>query len=125
MLRKGPVPLAVHGVVEYLVGVLFLAAPYLFDFDATRATTLSVAVGVVVLVVAAVTVGPTGLIDELPLPAHVALDYVLAVFWVAIPFVFGISDDGRATAFFLVVGVSHLLLTIATSFVRSEPEATL
>ncbi len=122
MLRKGPIPFAVHGVIEYLVGLLCVAAPYLFDFDTTRATTLSIAVGVVVLVVAAVTAGPTGLIDELPVSAHVALDYVLAIFLIAASFLFGFSNDGKATAFFIGLGVAHLLVTIATSFVRSEPD---
>lgn len=121
MLRKGPIPVAVHGAVEYVVGVLFVAAPYLFDFHPTRATTASIAVGVVVLVVAAVSVGPTGLIDELPLSAHVALDYVLAVFLVAAPFLFGFSHEGKPSAFFIVLGVAHLLITIATRFVPIEP----
>jgi len=123
MLHKGPIPVAVHGIVEYLAGVLFIAAPYLFDFDANRATTMSIGVGVVVLVVAAVSRGPTGLIDELPISAHVVLDFVLAVFLIASAFVFGFSDDGRATAFFIVLGVAHLLITIGTRFVRTDAAA--
>ena len=124
MLRKGPVPVAVHGVVEYLAGVLFIAAPYLFDFEVTRAKTVSIAVGVVVLVVAAVTRGPTGLIDELPVPAHVVLDFVLAIFLISAAFLFGFSDAGKATAFFIVIGVVHLLLTIATRFVPTRAGLT-
>ena len=123
MLRKGPVPAFVHGIIEYLVGVLFIAAPYLFGFEATRATTLSMVVGVVVLVVAAVSAGPTGLIDELPASAHVVIDLVLALFLIAAPFLLGFSEDGRATAFFIVTGVVHILVTIATRFVPTEPGA--
>ena len=123
MLQKGPIPATVHGIIEYLAGVLCIAAPYLFDFMATRAKTLSIAVGVVILVVAAVSKGPTGLIDELPISAHVLLDYVLAVFLIAASFLFGFSEDGKATAFFIVVGVVHLLLTIATRFVPTQAGA--
>lgn len=123
MLHKGPIPVAVHGIIEYLAGVLFIAAPYLFDFEATRATTLSIVVGVVILVVAAVSKGPTGLIDELPVSAHVLLDFVLAVFLIAASFLFGFSEDAKATAFFIVLGVVHLLLTIATRFVRTDAAA--
>ena len=36
MLREGPIPKVVHGAFEYLLGVLFLAAPILFDFDSER-----------------------------------------------------------------------------------------
>ena len=39
---------------------------------------------------------------------------------IAAPFLFGFSDDGTATAFFIVLGVVHLLLTIATRFVSEE-----
>lgn len=124
MLHKGPIPAAVHGIVEYLAGILFIAAPFLFDFEATRATTLSIVVGVVVLVVAAVSKGPTGLIDELPVSAHVVLDFVLAVFLIAASFLFGFSEDGKATAFFIALGVAHLLITIATRFVRTDAAAT-
>ena len=48
------------------------------------------------------------------------LDYVLAVFLIASPFMLGFSDDGTAAAFFIVLGVVHLLLTIATRFVADE-----
>ncbi len=124
MLHKGPIPAAVHGIIEYLAGVLFIAAPYLLGFEATRARTLSIVVGVVVLVVAAVSKGPTGLIDELPVSAHVVLDLVLAVFLIAASFLFGFSEDGKATAFFIVFGVAQLLITIATRFVRADAPAT-
>ena len=63
MFKHGPVPAFVHGVIEYLAGALFIAAPFLFGF----------------------------------------------------------SDDGTATAFFIVLGVVHLLLTIATRFVSGSP----
>ena len=60
------------------------------------------------------------------------LDYVLAIALIAAPFVLGFTDDGTATAFFIVLGVLHLLLTIATRFIREprrsrperEPERT-
>ncbi len=123
MLHKGPIPAAVHGIIEYLAGVLFIAAPFVFDFEATRARTLSMAVGVVVLVVAAVSKGPTGLIDELPVSAHAVLDLVLAVFLIAASFLFGFSEDAKATAFFIVLGVAHLMITIATRFVRADAAA--
>ena len=121
MLRDGPIPRFVHGVIEYLAGVLAIAAPFLFSFDSDGATWISVAVGVIILVVAASTVGPTGLVDQIPLAAHVTLDYVLAVALIAMPFIAGFSDETAPTAFFIALGVAHLLVTIATRF--KQPEA--
>lgn len=123
MLRQGPVPAFVHGVIEYLAAVLLIAAPFLFSFDDGTAKACSIVVGVVVLIVAASTAWRTGMISSIPVSAHVALDYVVAALLIAAPFLFGFSDDGTATAFFIVLGVVHLLLTIATRFVVEERPA--
>jgi hypothetical protein len=120
VLRQGPVPAFVHGVIEYLAAVLLIAAPFLFSFDNGTAKAVSIVVGVLVLIVAASTAWRTGMISSIPVPAHVALDYVVAALLIAAPFLFGFSDDGGATAFFIVLGVVHLLLTIATRFVVEE-----
>ena len=120
MFRQGPVPAFVHGLIEYGAGVLFIAAPFIFAFDSDTATAVAIVAGVVVLIVAASTDMSTGLIKSIPVAAHVVLDYILAAVLIASPFLFGFDEDGTATAFFIVLGVIHLLLTIATRFIR-EP----
>ena len=121
-MRQGPIPLFVHGAIEYVAGVLFIVAPFLLSFDSGAATALSIIVGVAVLAVAAATEGPTSLVNQIPTAAHVALDYVLAVLLIAAPFLAGFSDESEPTAFFIVLGVAHLLITIGTRF-RSAAEA--
>ena len=121
MFKQGPVPAFVHGVIEYVAGALLIAAPFLFAFDDDTATAVSIVAGVVILVVTASTALPTGLIKSIPVQAHVILDFAMAAVLIAAPFLFGFSDDGTATAFFIVLGVVHLLLTIATRFVSEAP----
>jgi hypothetical protein len=121
MFKQGPVPAFVHGVIEYLAAALFIAAPFLFSFDDDTATAVSIVAGVVILVVTASTALPTGLIKSIPVHAHAILDYAMAAVLIAAPFLFGFSDDGTATAFFFVLGVVHLLMTIATRFVSEGP----
>jgi hypothetical protein len=116
VLREGPIPYAVHGLIEYAAGALFIVAPFLLAFDSGAAKAISVAVGVLVLAVAASTEGPTSLINQIPRSAHAALDYVLALLLVALPFVAGFSDEAAPTAFFIALGVAHLLVTIGTRF---------
>jgi hypothetical protein len=120
VFKEGPVPAFVHGIVEYLAAILFIAAPFIFTFDQDGAVALSLIVGVLVLIIAATTHWRTGLIHSIPVQAHAMLDYVLAIFLIASPFILGFSDDGTAAAFFIVIGVVHLLLTIATRFVAEE-----
>jgi hypothetical protein len=116
MFKQGPIPVFVHGVIEYLAAALLIAAPFAFSFDSDTATAVSIVTGVLVLVVTASTALPTGLIKSIPVQAHVIVDYLLAGVLIASPFVFGFSDDGTATAFFIVLGVVHLLITIGTRF---------
>ncbi len=120
MLRDGPIPLSLHGLIEYVAGVLFIVAPLLLDYDSGAATGVSVAVGVVILVVAATSAFPTGLIPRIPVSVHVTLDFVLAAFLIVSPFIFSFSDETEPTAFFLVLGIAHLLITIGTRFLPSR-----
>ena len=121
MLRQGPIPRFLHGAIEYAAGVLLVAAPFLFGFDADAAVAVSIVGGVVVLVVAASTDGPTSLVDSIPIAAHLLLDVTLAAVLVGSPFLFGFSDESAPTAFFIVLGVAHLLITIGTRFEPGSP----
>jgi hypothetical protein len=123
MLREGPIPRFAHGLIEYGAGALFVAAPFVLGFDAGAAIAASIAVGVLVILVAATTEGPTSIVNSLQIQLHIALDYVLGVFLVACPFIFGFSSEGAPTAFFIVLGVAHLLVTIGTRFLPRREQA--
>jgi hypothetical protein len=123
VLRQGPIPAVVHGALEYLAAGLLIAAPFLFGFDSDAATAASIVVGVAVLVITASTESRTGLAKVIPVAIHAVLDLVLAVFLIAAPFLFGFSDETNATAFFIVLGVVHLLLTIGTRFLPERAPA--
>ena len=116
MLKQGPIPRFLHGFVEYAAAALFFVTPFLLAFDSSAAIAASIVAGVVVLFLAATTEGPTSLINYVPLAAHVVLDYVLAIALIAIPFLAGFSDETAPTAFFIAMGVLHLLVTIGTRF---------
>ena len=120
MFKQGPIPVIAHGVVEYLVAALLIAAPFLFSFDNGTATAVGIVGGVLLLVVTSCTALPTGLVKSIPVRAHVIVDYGLSLLLIAAPFLFGFTDDGTATAFFIVLGVLYLLMTIATRFVSEE-----
>jgi len=120
VIRQGPLPYFVHGLIEYVAAALLIAAPFLFNFHHGSAKAASIVGGVLVLVVAAISVSPTSLVDSLPLAAHILLDFVFAGLMIAAPFLFGFSSESAPTAFFLVLGVLYLLLTIATRFPAHE-----
>jgi hypothetical protein len=116
MLREGPIPRFAHGLLEYAAGALLIVAPFLLSFDSGAATAASIILGVLVLTVAATTEGPTSLANQLPLAVHVLLDYALVAVLIAMPFVAGFSDESAPTAFFIALGVAHLMISIGTRF---------
>lgn len=119
MLRKGPVSRLLHGVWEYVISVLLIASPFLFDFEGGP-TAVAIVLGVALIALAAASEGDSGLVNQVPLTAHALVDYVVAGALIASPFVFGFSDEGEPTALFLVLGVVHLVLSIGT---RYRPES--
>jgi hypothetical protein len=123
VLRQGVFSPFLHGAAEYLAGVLFIVAPFLFGFDSNAATALSIVVGVGILVVTASSELPTGLAKVVPVLLHAIVDFAVAALLIASPFLFGFSGEGAPTAFFIVLGVVHLLLTIGTRFVTGERAA--
>jgi hypothetical protein len=120
MLRDGPISRFAHGAIEYVAGIVFIVAPFVLGFDAGAATAVSIVIGVIVLVVASSTEGPTSLSDALQIQLHILLDFALAAFLIASPFLFGYSDETEPTAFFIAMGVLHLLVTIGTRFKPGE-----
>jgi VIT1/CCC1 family predicted Fe2+/Mn2+ transporter len=121
VLRAGPISMFMHGVLEYAAGAIFIAAPFFFGFDSDAATALSIIVGVLLLAIGASTDAPTGLAKTIPVEIHAVVDFALAVLLIAAPFLFGFRDESGATAFFIVVGVVHLVLAIATRFREPRP----
>jgi hypothetical protein len=123
VLRQGPFSTFVHGAVEYAAAALFIVAPFLFEFDSDAATAISIVVGVAILVVTASSELPTGLAKVIPVTIHMVLDIVVAAVVIAAPFLFGFSGERGATAFFIVLGILHLLLTIGTRFLPARAVA--
>jgi hypothetical protein len=114
--RRGSVPLALHGLIEYAGGALTVVAPFTLNFDSDIAIAIAVIIGSGVIVLGLATQAPTGVFRTVPLDSHIVLDYVLGLVLVASPFVFGFTDDETALAYFLIAGVGYLALTVLTRF---------
>jgi hypothetical protein len=120
MVKQGPIPAFIHGVLEYVAGVALIALPLLLGYDAGSATAASIVLGVLLLVLAATTSWNTSLVNSVPLPVHILLDYALAAVLIASPFLFSFSDESTPTAVFIAAGVIHLLVSIGTRYRRDD-----
>jgi VIT1/CCC1 family predicted Fe2+/Mn2+ transporter len=121
VFRQGPFPAFVHGLLEYVLGGLFIALPLVLGYDSGAATAASIVIGVLLIAIAASTDWGMSLNKQIPKPAHFALDWALAGVMIASPFLFGFSGESAPTAIFIAAGVLHVLLTIGTRF-GSRPE---
>lgn len=87
------IPRKIHGVLDYVIGLLLIAAPWLLGFSANEpATIVACAVGFAALVYSLVTKYEVGLIPLIPFRVHLVLDVVSGVFLAASPWIFGFAD---------------------------------
>ena len=119
LLRRGSIPLFLHGLLEYGVGVLLIASSSLF-YDENTATAVSILLGAAVLAITALSDMPTALLRRIPMSAHIFLDFAIGVLIVVSPFVFAFSDEAEAVASFLVIGLGYLFMTALTRFGSRE-----
>jgi hypothetical protein len=116
MFSRGPVPAFVHGVLDYVVAGILIAGAFVLSFEEDAPTILALVAGLGVLLLTAFTAWTTGIVKSIPVVAHAMLDYLLGVFLVIAPFLFGFNDDNTASVFFVLLGIAVLLLTVATRF---------
>jgi len=124
-MPRGPLPLSAHQVIEPVAALLLIAAPWIFGFsDNDTATTLSVIVGVVVLVTGMSTRWRMSLVKLIPLRTHFMMDVGVGIALIVLPFVAGFSDHGGATRFFVIVGVLELGTALMTRWDQREEVGT-
>jgi hypothetical protein len=114
-MPRGPIPLKTHQAIEPIAALLLIAAPWIFGFsDNDTATTISVIVGVVVLLTGMSTRWRMSLVKLIPLRTHFMMDVGVGIALIVIPFIAGFSDHGGATRFFVIAGVLELATALMT-----------
>jgi len=113
--------LSAHQAIEPIAALLLIAAPWIFGFsDNDTATTLSVIIGVVVLLTGMSTRWRMSLVKLIPLRTHFMMDVGVGLALIVLPFVAGFSDHGGATRFFVIAGVLELGTALMTRWDQRE-----
>ena len=88
-----------HAVIDYIMGVLLIAAPWLFDFaNGGAAQWVSVILGLGMLIYRIVTNYELGMLKILPMNIHLAIDYAAGIILAIIAF--GMMADPKKVDFF-------------------------
>lgn len=106
-----------HGYMDYLVGLLLIAAPWLFNFDRGGAETwVPVILGAGVIVYSLLTDYELGASRTISMRTHLMLDFLGGAFLAVSPWLFGFAD---------YVWQPHLILGIfdmgAAMFTKLHP----
>jgi hypothetical protein len=111
------IPTKIHGYLDYLMGALLIAAPWLFDFAEGGAETwVPVVLGAGAIVYSLMTDYELGATNAISMRTHLTLDLMSGALLAASPWLFGFAD---------YVYTPHLVLGLleigAALMTRREP----
>lgn len=87
------IPTRIHGILDYLMGILLIAAPWIFNFNRGGAETyVPVILGAGVIMYSLLTDYELGVVKKIPMNLHLSLDIFGGVFLAVSPWLFGFSD---------------------------------
>jgi hypothetical protein len=113
-----PLTATQHGLLDYGVGVLLLAGPWIFNFNEVSAvvTYTMVAMGSIVLLLSLFTNYPLGIIKAVPFPTHGAIETVGAIGLLASPWVMDFAELDIARNLAIIVSVAYLGVIALTNY---------
>jgi hypothetical protein len=109
-----------HGIVDYIVGIILFFAPSLFGFAdfGGAAVTIPQILGIAILIVTLLTRFEVGLIKLIPMKLHLAFDYLGSILLLTSPWLFGFSNlPSVAWVPHVIVGALILLQALMTETV--------
>ncbi len=86
------IPTRVHGMMDYLMGVLLIVAPWLLQFRAGPESWVPIALGAGAILYSLLTRYELGAYGMIPMPVHLGLDAASGLFLAASPWLFGFAD---------------------------------
>jgi hypothetical protein len=117
------IPTRTHGILDYLVGALLIAAPWLFDVARGGAETwVPVVLGAGALVYSLFTDYELGAVRRIPMPIHLSLDLASGALLAASPWLFGFAETVWVPH--LVVGLFEIGVSLMTRRVPAYAEST-
>ncbi|HEY0653509.1 MAG TPA: SPW repeat protein [Chryseosolibacter sp.] len=83
----------VHGMLDYLMGVILIASPWIFNFNRGGAETIvPVVLGIAVILYSMITDYELSISKSLSMQTHLTLDLLSGILLAASPWLFGFHD---------------------------------
>lgn len=116
------IPTKVHGALDYIVAIVLVLAPLIFNFESVggAAVVVPVVLGILLFIYSLLTRYEWGLIKLIAMPLHLIIDIVAAAFLTLSPFLFGFADEApNAWVPHVVVGILVILVVL---FSQTQPQ---
>lgn len=119
------IPTYVHGIADYIGGVILLLVPNIFGFSdlGGPAVIIPRVLGIIVLLQSVLTNYEVGLFKMIPMKMHLLDDYVASVFLAISPWLFGFyRQPSNVWMPHLILGVLVFVLTLFTQTAPSRAQ---
>lgn len=110
----------VHGYIDYLAVLYFLAAPSLFGLTGLPATIFYV-LAAAHLILTLLTAYPLGVVKVIPFPLHGAIELLAGIALVALPWLLGFANsDVLARNIYVASGALLFIAWLVTDYKTAE-----
>ena len=115
------IPTIVHGIADYILGVVLLVLPNIFGFADLDGPAVWIPriLGVIDLLQSLATDYELGVVKILPMKMHLMNDYVVSLFFAASPWLFGFSH--RPANVWMPPLIIGLLVLVVSLMTRTQP----
>ena len=114
------IPTTAHGVLDYLMGLVLIAAPWLLGFyDSGAAAWVPIVLGASAILYSLLTKYELGVFPVIPMKGHLGLDFGSGLLLAASPWLFGFRNEVYLPHLILgvaEVGAALFTKTVPTSF---------
>ncbi|HEX7119359.1 MAG TPA: SPW repeat protein [Longimicrobiales bacterium] len=109
------IPTRIHGILDYLMGALLIALPWLLGFAAGGAATwVPVVLGAALIVYSLLTDYELGVVKVIGMTAHLWLDAIGGLFLGLAPWIFGFEELGPPAEAFWLLGFIEIAAALLT-----------
>jgi len=116
------IPTAIHGFLDYLLGIVMIATPYVLHFERRPETEVCFVMGAVLIIYSLITRDQCGLVPAIPVTKHLYLDIIGGIVLAASPWIFNFAD--RVWIPHVVLGVVEIGTAVLTGLAAHEVPST-
>ena len=110
------IPTKFHAPLDYIVGAVLIAGPWIFQYsDSGAGTAISIVLGIGLIAYSLFTNYELGVWKVAPMAVHNLIDVIAGAVLALSPWLFGFADEGpNAWAPLVVVGLAAIFLGLTT-----------